>query len=91
MNEMSIDTSIQLLSVYAFNPDADQDEIRFRLFQGSIQLAEMKLTNSQMPFEFPKGAIINPSWSIEIDSRYEISQLLIYWQPVHVLDYFEVI
>lgn len=85
-----ITSPIQLKSVYAFNVSASSDEIRFRLYAGDTEIAEMKLTASDMPFQFPDGAIIDPSLSIEVDPRYAVSQLLIYWQPVHIIKYVSV-
>ena len=78
---------IQLKSVYAFNPNASSDEIRFRLYAGTQELAGMRLTANDMPFQFPDGAIIDPALSIQVEPRYSVTQLMLYWQPVHILKY----
>lgn len=40
-----------------------------------------------MLFAFPLGAIVIPSLTIEVEPRYPVNNLTIYWQPVHVLKY----
>lgn len=81
---------IELRSIYAFNATASSDEIKYRLYAGSTEILEYRLNSAVVPYEFPPGAIIDPSLSIEVEPRYDVSQLLIYWQPVHVLSYIEV-
>lgn len=87
---INITSQISLTSVYAFGDNATNDEIKFRLFSGEIQIAEQRITSLEMPFQYPSGAIIDPSLSIEVESRYSVTQIIMYWQPVHVLDYVEV-
>lgn len=83
----NIISSIQLTSVYAFNNNASNDEIRFSLFRAGTEIAEMRLTGADMPYQFPKGAIIAPDLAIRVRPRFAASQVLIYWQPVHILKY----
>ena len=90
LSSIGISSPILLRSVYAFNYSGGSDEMRMRLFSGTQKLAEMKFKFSEVPYRFPDGAIIDPSLSIEVEPRYAVIQLLLYWQPVHVLSYIEV-
>lgn len=83
--EKGITSPIQLKSIYAFTSTGGNDETRFSLFRGTTRIVEMRIPSGEMPYQFPEGAIIDPSLSITVRPRYNISQLLIYWQPVHVL------
>ncbi len=85
-----ISSDIMLRSIYDFTTSATNDEVTFKLFNGSVEIFEQKITNSEMPYTFPPGAIINPNLIIQVNPRYTTTQLLIYWQPVHVLSYIEV-
>jgi len=85
-----INSDISLKSAFAFTTSATNDEITLRLLDGTTEIAEQKLTNAQMPYSFPPGAIINPNLTIQVTTRYATTQMLLYWQPVHVLDYIEV-
>lgn len=88
--DVNIVSPISLVSVYAFGVNAANDEIRFRLFAGTVQIAEQIITKNEMPFQYPKGAVIDPSLSIEVEADSRVTQLMMYWQPVHVIDYIEV-
>jgi hypothetical protein len=83
----NITSPILLRSVYAFGANPTNDEIKLRLFSGTTQLAEMTLLSADMPYQFPDGAIIDPAYSIEIETRYATTQLNMYWQPVNIIDY----
>lgn len=83
-------SDIMLRSLYPFTLDGTKDETTLRLYQGNSKISEWKLSNSDIPFRFPEGAIINPNISIEVRPKIFVSQLLLYWQPVHVLSYLEV-
>lgn len=85
-----ISSEIMLRSIYDFTTSATNDEVTFKLFNGTAEIFEQKITNSEMPYTFPPGAIINPDLTIQVEPRYTTTQLLIYWQPVHVLSYIEV-
>ena len=78
---------ILLRSVYAFTLSATNEEIRFRLFEDNTEIIEQRITNSEMPYQFPDGAIVSPNLSIEVEPRYTVTNLLIYWQPVHIIHY----
>lgn len=82
-----ITSPIMLRSVYAFGANSVNDEIKMRLFSGTTQLAEMTVLSAEMPYQFPDGAIIDPAYSIEIETRYNTTGLNLYWQPVNVIDY----
>ena len=85
-----IESDILLRSVHAFTTNATNEEIILRLFLQNTEVLEQKITNNEMPYEFAPGAIINPNLTLEIQPRYDTMQLLIYWQPIHVLSYLEV-
>lgn len=81
---------ISLSSAYAFGRNGNNDEIFFRLFAGDQEIAEQRIVSNSMPFQFPDGAIIDPSLTIEVESRYNATQIMLYWQPVHILKYVEI-
>ncbi|MEM7762091.1 MAG: hypothetical protein AAF298_28840 [Cyanobacteria bacterium P01_A01_bin.40] len=85
-----IQSDIELKSIFDFTSSATNDECTFKLFSGEIEILEQKIVNNDMPYTFPPGAIINPNLTIQVKPRYTTTQLLIYWQPVHVLNYVEV-
>lgn len=89
-----ITSPISLTSVYAFGDNTNNDEIYFRLFSGTgraaQEIAQQRIISNDMPFQYPKGAIIDPSLSIEVEPRYKVTQIVMYWQPVHVLKYVQV-
>ncbi len=85
-----INSDILLRSVYSFTTAPANEEVTFNLFNGREQLLEQRIPNSEMPYTFPPGAIINPNLTITVTCRYETAQLLIYWQPVHVLSFIQV-
>lgn len=82
-----ITSPISLKSVYAFGTNGTDDEIKFRLFERAIEIAEQKIVSNDMPFQYPDGAIIDPSLGIEVESRRAVTQIIMYWQPVHILKY----
>ncbi len=90
LSDQGITSPILLRSAYAFNYSATSDEIRFRLFSDNQKLAEMKLDYKTMPYQFPDGAILEPDLELEVEPRYNVLRLLIYWQPVHVLSYLSI-
>ncbi len=83
-------SDIELKSIFDFTSSASNDECTFKLFNGEIEILEQRISNQEMPYTFPPGAIINPNLTIQVNPRYTTTQLLIYWQPVHVLSYQEV-
>ena len=83
-------SDMMLRSLYPFTLDGTKDETTLRLYQGNIKISEWRLGNDDIPFRFPEGAIINPEIAIEVKPKLPVSQLLLYWQPVHVLSYLEV-
>lgn len=87
LSSIGITSPILIRSVYAFSSNTNADEIKFRILSGSVQLTELTIPSSDMPYKFPDGAIIDPSLSIEIRVNQTTTQLLVYWQPVHVLQY----
>lgn len=80
-----IEQPISLSSIYAFTDNASSDEIRFYLFSGDKELVELRLSSSEMPYTFPPGAIIDPSLDIVVRPRSNLTSLLIYWKPVHII------
>lgn len=88
--DRGIASEFQLISAYAFTTSATSDEITLKLFSGNVEVAEQKITNNEMPYKFPPGAIINPNLTIQVKPKYNTTALVLYWQPVHVLDYVEV-
>lgn len=85
LSEQGINTPISLVSIYAFANNSTSDEVEFRLKHGNNILAKMQIKYYEMPFAFPKGAVIAPELSIEVKPKNDVSQLLIYWQPIHIL------
>ena len=90
LSNLGITSPILIRSAYAFSQNTWNDEIKFRLFDGNTQLTELTILNTEMPYQFPDGAIIDPSLSIEVFTNQATTQMLIYWQPVHVLQYDEI-
>ncbi len=76
---------IMITSVFAFTTAATSDEITFKIFDGNTEILEQKISNSEIPYHFPPGAIIRPDLTIQVKPRYNTTALLIYWQPVHIL------
>ena len=85
-----ITTDIMLRSLYSFTTNASKSETTFRLKNGTQIIGEWLFAANDMPYAFPAGAIINPNITIEIKPKDSVSQLLLYWQPVHVLTYLEI-
>lgn len=85
-----IKKDIELVSVFAYTGNATADEITIYLYEGNVEIAEQKITSSQMPYRFPDGAIVNPNLTIWVKPRQDTSALMLYWRPVHVLSYIEV-
>ena len=77
-------------SIFDFTAAANNDQATFRLFNGETEILEQVIVSNYMPYTFPPGAIINPNLTIQVQPRYDTTQLLIYWQPVHVLSHVEV-
>ena len=87
LSEHGINSPIQLVSIYAFAENALSDEARFRLFDGEQLLVQMRLTTAVMPFAFLPGAIVRPHLTLEVEPRYPVDNLTVYWQPIHILQY----
>lgn len=87
LSTLGITSQISLKSAYAFGASATTDEIKYRLFSGTTQLMELQLLAAEMPFVFPPGAIVDPTLSIEILATQAFDRVMLFWQPVHVLDY----
>lgn len=85
--DLGIEQDILLRSLWAFTTNATNEEVTLRLYLNSTEVLVQKLSNEEMPYIFPPGAIINPNLTLEVEPRYHTTQLLIYWQPVHVLNY----
>lgn len=85
-----ITSDIMLRSLYPFTTDASRGETTFRLYQGTTKIAEWLFMPADLPYAFPDGAIINPSIALEVKPKFALSQLLLYWQPVHVLSYIQI-
>ena len=82
---VGINQPISLSSIYAFTSNASSDEVRFYLFSGDAELVELRLFSAEMPYTFPPGAIIDPSLDIVVRPRSNLTSLLIYWKPVHII------
>lgn len=76
---------IMITSVFAFTTSATSDEITFKIFDGNTEILEQKIPSSEIPYQFPPGAIIRPDLTIQVKPRYNTTALLVYWQPVHIL------
>ena len=81
--------SIMLSSVYAFSGDTLTDEITFNIYQKSsnprasnIRIATEKIKSSEMPYQFPFGAILTSSNIIEIKPSSNLDNLFVYVRPV---------
>lgn len=89
-----INEEISARSIYSFTTSGNNDEITYRLLANdnrgnSAEIYEQRLTNSDMPYEFPPGAIVNPYMTIQITSKYNAVAVVLYWQSVHILHYTE--
>ena len=89
-----VEREISARSIFSFTTDSNTDEFTYRLLgkddlDRSIEVYEQKITNNESPYQFPPGAIVNPYLTIEIESRYAAVAVVMYWQPVHVLQYTE--
>ena len=82
-----INSDIMLRSIYPFTLDGTKPEITLRLYDGTTKIAEWIFASSEIPYRFPDGAIINPNLNLEIKTKTSVNQMLVYWQPVHVLSY----
>lgn len=89
-SDYGIEQDILLKSLWTFTRSATNEECTIRLFLDNQEYLEQRITNNEMPYTFPDGAILNPNLTLEVNPRYETMQLLVYWQPVHVLSYLEV-
>lgn len=81
---------VSIKSVYAFSGSTTNDEIRFKIYEkdGSgnlIPIASQRLTNNEMPYRFPDGAILSPNQVIEVQPRYAVDNIIIYVKPVDIL------
>ena len=88
--DYGIERDIWLRSIWAFNTSATNDEITMRLYAGRAEFFEQKISNNEMPYTFPPGAILNPNLIFEVQPKYDATQVVLYWQPVHVLSYVEI-
>ena len=85
--ELNIKNPISLKAIFAFNTSDASDEIRFYLYRGNIEVVEIKFSSSEMPYKFPPGAIVDPSLSIVVKPKVTTSSVVIYWQPIHIIQY----
>ena len=83
-------SDLMIVSIFDFTTSPTGDELTFRLIWAGTELLEQKMSNDEIPYTFPPGAIINPNITIEVTPRYDSTQILIAWQPVHLLHYHEV-
>ncbi len=88
--DYQITSPIQLVSIYALGSENLNSETIYELVSGETVLFSLKLLKESMPFAFPNGAVVDPSLSIRVKPKSNVSQVLIYWQPVHVLSYIEI-
>lgn len=88
--DYGINSDILLRSLYAFTTAPTAEEVTIRLFLDNTEFLEQKISDSEMPYTFPPGAIVNPNLELEVEPRYNTAQIVIYWQPVHVISYVEV-
>lgn len=88
--DVGIERDILLRSIWSFNTSATNDELTMRLYAGPTEFFEQRILNSEMPYIFPPGAILNPNLIFEVQPKYDATQVVLYWQPVHVLSYLEV-
>lgn len=85
-----IKSDLMLISVFDFTQNSSGDELTFKLFWQGQELLEQKMSNNEIPYTFPPGAIVNPNITIQVKPRYDSTQILIAWQPVHLLHYHRV-
>lgn len=88
--DLGIEHDILLRSLYCFNRSSTNEETTIRLFLENSEVLEQKITNSEMPYTFPPGAILNPYLTFQVQPKYGAIQMVLYWQPVHVLSYKQV-
>ena len=88
--DVDINQDILLRSLHVFTTQATNEEVTIRLFLENTEVLEQKIINSDMPYTFAPGAIVNPNLTIEVQPRYNTTQLVLCWQPVHVLSYVKV-
>ena len=86
-SDRGIKTDILLRSLYAFTNSPTAEEVYIRLYFGNTEFLEQKITNNEMPYTFPPGAILNNDLIFEVQAKQTTNQVVLYWQPVHVLNY----
>ena len=84
--DLGINSPISLKCIYAFDININT-EITLRLLEGNNQLIQLVIPNDKMPYQFPDGLIVDNSLTIRLTASSSVGQLLIYWQPVHLLQY----
>ena len=85
LKDHDINSPIQLVSIYAFASNGSSDQTWLRFFSNDNLINQIWLTGNDMPFAFPPGLIILPDKTIEVEPRFDASNLTIYWRPVHIL------
>ena len=90
LREQGIKSDIMLVSLFPFTTNGVRDETTLRLYQGNVKIAEWLFKDTEVPFRFPIGAVVNQNISIEVKPKHDTSALYLCWQPVHVLSYIEI-
>ena len=85
--DLGIEQDILLRSLHNFTTNSTGKEVTIKLFLQNQEFLEQQITDSQMPYTFPPGAIVNPNLELEVRPKYDTMQLLVYWQPVHIISY----
>ena len=88
--EVGIERDILLSSIWSFTTAATNDELTMRLYADTTEFFEQKISNNEMPYTFPPGAILNPNLIFEVQPKYDAMQVVLYWQPLHVLSYVDI-
>lgn len=88
LGDKGIASPIMICSVYAFSSDSLEDEITFNIYHklpdgNIVRVATDRIKSSEMPYEFPYGAILTPSNIVEIKAqRSLIDNCFVYLRPV---------
>ena len=91
--EAGINSPISLRAIFAFVPSSSvniDDELTFFLSRGDEDLGKATFRWNEMPVQLPAGAIVTPDMSISVEAKRKLTlqNVQIYWQPVHIIHYF---
>ncbi|MEL7406330.1 MAG: hypothetical protein AAFN00_05130 [Cyanobacteria bacterium J06558_2] len=81
-----IKSPIELRSINALTTSTG-DQIEFFINNENTLLGRQRVSNNEVPYTFPPGTILRPELTLIVKPTYNTTQLVIYWQPVHVLSY----